>query len=56
MNELSKFTTEKLKVMVYDISEQLTILRQQIEIINQEIQRRRQEKSQAQELESINVE
>jgi hypothetical protein len=56
MNELAKFTTDQLKVMAYDASDQLTMLRQQIEIINQEIQKRRQEKSQVQELEPTIVE
>ena len=42
MKELEQFTTEQLKVMVYDASQQAAMLRQQLEILNQEITRRQQ--------------
>ena len=40
MKELEQFTTDQLKVMVYDASQQAAVLRQQLEILNQEISRR----------------
>lgn len=42
MKELEKFSTDQLKVMVYDTSQQVLVLRQQLEVLNQEIARRQQ--------------
>jgi hypothetical protein len=46
MKELPQFTTEQLKAMVYDYSEQVQVIQQQIKILNQEILKRRQQPEQ----------
>jgi hypothetical protein len=44
-NQFSAFTTDQLKVMVYDLSISFARIKADLDVINQEIARREQEKN-----------